>query len=64
MAKVTNQTFFMNSVPSSEPFIKEKIREQLKLDSATRSKIFQTAIIHKEHIKKLTRALQGVVSGG
>lgn len=63
MAKVTNQTFFMNSVPSSEPFIQEKIREKLKLDSATRAKVFQTTIVHKEHIKKLTRALQSVVSG-
>ena len=63
MAKITNKTFNFNAIPTSSKFIKKSIREQLTLDPSVRKKLFQTEMVSKEHTKKLTRALQNIVSG-
>lgn len=63
MAKVTNKLYYYNSIPASEPYISEEARTILKLDPAVRKKLFHTQVVTKDHMKKLTKAIQRVVSG-
>lgn len=64
MARITNTVYFFNPVPSSEPYIKKEVKDRLNvIDARTRQKLFHTRVVSKDHIKKLTRAIQRVVSG-